>query len=344
MFAIIGFMFVFGIIGLIKMPKNLFPDANRPEVVIFTSSPGASARVVASSISKPIEEEMATLSDVYEITSTNVPNFSIVHVVFDYTKSLQDGAVDVSNALKRVILPKNSVSAIYLVGDFTAPVDVFALSPKNNSTTLDEIRKLAKAFIKPKLLANKEIGNVDIFGGYESAIMIKIDPFLLKKYNISLKELLDVLKSNQDMPVGFLKSEKNFFTLSFYGEKKEIEKLKNIFIAKNVRLKDIADVKWSYQTNNSAYIGNNKDALAIVIQRPINGSVLGASNAARKIMDEVKKEYPNIKISISDTQRNLIETSNDNMLEALKDAIIYTLFVLLIFLANFRALIAAAIS
>ncbi|MEO1928037.1 MAG: efflux RND transporter permease subunit [Nautiliaceae bacterium] len=347
LFAIIAVMFVFGVIGLMKMPKNLFPDANRPEVVIFTQVPGAPANVVATSVSKPIEEEMATLSHVYEIKSTNVANFSIVHVVFDYTKSLQAAAVDVSNALNRVKdkIPQTSIPAIYLVGDFTAPVDVFALSPKDNTINLDEIRKIAVSFIKPKLLANKNIGNVEVFGGYESAIMIKTDPLKLKKYNISFDELLKVIQTtNKDFPIGFVKTKSSFITLSFYGEEDDIKKLKNLFIKPNVKLSDVAKIAWSYKTNNSAYIGNNHPAIAISVQRAPGGNLIATSDAARKVMDEIKKEYPNIKISVSDTQRTLVETSNDNMLEALRDAIIYTLIVLMIFLGNFRALIAAGLS
>ncbi len=347
LFAIILGMFVFGMIGLIKMPKSLFPDASRPEIVIFTTVPGASANVVASTVSKPIEEEMATLSHIYEIRSVNVPNFSIVHVVFDYKKSLQEGAVDVSNALNRIkgSLPKDSVPAIYMVGDFTAPVDLFSLSPKNKNITLAEIRKIAESFIKPKLLSNKEIGNVEIFGGYENSLMIKLDPLKMQKYGVDLGELIKVIQNSyKDMPIGFMKSSDGFFTLSFYGEEKEIKKLEELFIKPNLKLKDIAKIEWSYQTNNSAYIGNNKEAIAISVQRAPGGSVLATSDAARKEMKKIEKAYPNIEISISDTQRTLVETSNENMIEALRDAIIFTLFVLLIFLANFRALIAAAVS
>ncbi|WP_456470564.1 efflux RND transporter permease subunit, partial [Caminibacter sp.] len=347
LFAIIAAMFVFGIIGLIKTPKNLFPDANRPEVVIFTQVPGAPANVVATTVSKPIEEEMATLSHVYEIKSTNVPNFSIVHVVFDYTKSLQDSAVDVSNALNRIRdkLPQNSIPALYLVGDFTMPVDVFALSPKNDSITLPEIRKIADSYIKPELLNNKNIGNVEVFGGYDSAIMIKTDPLKLKKYGISFDTLFKVIQSTQrDFPIGFLKDEKNFLTLTFYGDESDVKKIKQIFIKPNVKLSDIADISWQYKTVNSAYIGNNTPAIALSVQRAPGGSLLDTSTAAREVMQKIKEKYPNIKISVSDTQRTLVETSNENMLEALRDAIIYTLFVLLLFLANFRALIAAALS
>jgi len=347
LFAIILGMFVFGVIGLIQMPKNLFPDANRPEVVIFTQVPGAAPNVVASSVSKPIEEEMATLSHVYEIKSTNVANFSIVHVIFDYKKTLQEAAVDVSNALNRVksTLPNGTIPSIYIVGDFTAPVDVFALSPKNNSITLPEIRKIADSFIKPRLLSNKNIGNVEVFGGFESAVMIKIDPLKLQKYNLSLDTVIKVLQTtNKDIPVGFIKNKDDFLTLTYYGEKKDIKKLKELFITPNLKLKDIAEVSWSYKTNNSAYIGNNKEAIAISVQRAPKGNLLATSDAAREEMKKIAKEFPNINISIADTQRNIVETANLNMLEALRDAIIFTLLVLLIFLANLRALLAAAIS
>ncbi|NPA12176.1 MAG: efflux RND transporter permease subunit [Epsilonproteobacteria bacterium] len=343
LFAIIAFMFIFGVIGLIKMPKNLFPDANRPEVVVFTQAPGAPANVVATTVSKPIEEEMATLSHVYEIKSTNVANFSIVHIVFDYKKTLQDAAVDVTNALNRIKDKMPYPSSIYLVGDFTAPVDVFALSPKNSDISLPQIREIAQSFIKPKLLSNKEIGNVEIFGGYTPSIMIKINPLKLKKYDIDFDTFIKVLKTNdKDYPIGFIKN-KDFITLAFYGQE-DINHLKNLFIKPNVKLSDVAEVYNSYQTNLSSYIGNNTPAIALSIQRAPGGNVLAVSDAAREVMKEVQKEYPNINISVSDTQRTLIETSNDNMLEALRDAIIYTLLVLLLFLGNFRALIAAGLS
>ena len=193
LFATIAGLFIFGILGLIFMPKNLFPDSARPEIVVFTSMPGASANVIATSVSKPIEEEVAKLSHIYDIRSTNVPNFSIVHIIFDYTKTLNDSMLDVSNALNKIKskLPPHTTSAIYLVGTFTQPVDLFSVS--SDKMSLSEVRKIVDSFIKPKLLTNKEIGNVEIFGGYESAISITIDAKKLKKYNKKYKEELKAL-------------------------------------------------------------------------------------------------------------------------------------------------------
>ncbi len=347
LYSLIAAFFIMGVIGLVKLPKNLFPDANPAQVIVITQVPGATAKVVASSVSKPIEQEVARLGHVRDVSSINVANYSIVKIDFDYKKTLNSAAVDVANALAiaKAKLPQDLKPAIYTAGDFTLPVDVISLSPKNDSISLADIRKMADSFIKPYLLSNEAIGNVEVFGGYESAITIEVDPFKAKKYGVNFDTIVKAIATlSRDIPIGFVKGEQNFYTVTFYGEKDNVEKLKQLRILPNVRLEDIADVKWSYKKRTSGYIGNGKDAIALSIQRAPGGSVLDVSKAARKEMEVLKQRYPNINFEISDTQRDLIEQANTNMLEALRDAIIYTLLVIMVFLGNFRAIVAAGFS
>ncbi len=347
LYSLIATFFIMGIVGLTTLPKNLFPDANPPKVVVITSVPGATAKVATSTVSKPIEEEMARLGFVTDVASINVANFSIVTVEFSYKKSLNEAAVDVSNALNiaRAKIPSNLNPAIYTAGDFTLPVDVISLTPKNSSITLAEVRKVADSFIKPYLLSDTNIGNVEVFGGYQSAINIEVDPFKAKKYGVDFETISKVITAqNRDIPTGFIKGEDSFYTVTIYGEQDNVLELQNLLVKPNIRLKDIALVKWSYQKRTSGYIGNGKDAIALAVQRAPKGSVLDVSKATRAQMKKLQKKYPNINFEISDTQRDLIEQANDNMLEALKDAIIYTLIVIMVFLGNFRAIIAAGLS
>jgi multidrug efflux pump subunit AcrB len=347
LYSLIGGFFIMGMVALIVLPKNLFPDANPPQVIVITKVPGATAQVAANTVSKPIEQEVSRLGMVTDISSINVANFSIVKTEFSYKKSLNAAAVDVANALSiaKGKLPANVNPAIYTAGDFTLPVDVISLSPKNDDMNLSDIRKIAESFIKPYLLSNPDIGNVEIFGGYQSSINIEVDPFKAKRYGIQFDKIAMALKTlNRDMPVGFVKGDDNFYTITFYGEKDEVEKIKNITVMPNVRIGDIADVKWGYAKRTSGYIGNGKPSIALAIQRAPKGSVLDVSKAARKEMKNLAARYTNINFEISDTQRDLIELANDNMLVALRDAIFYTLLVILIFLGNFRAIAAAAIT
>jgi multidrug efflux pump subunit AcrB len=347
LYSLIAGFFIVGLIALMSLPKNLFPDSTPPQVIVITKVPGATAQVAANTVSKPIEEEIARLGLVTDVSSINVANFSIVKAEFSYDKDLNDAAVDVANALSiaKGVLPQDVNPAIYTAGDFVLPVDVISLSPRNDNVTLGDIRKITDSYLKPYLLSNPDIGNVEVFGGYESSINIEVDPFKAKKYNINFDKITKVLQSlNRDMPIGFIKSENSFYTLTFYGEKDEVEKLKQITVLPNVRLSDFANVSWGYAKRTSGYIGNGKPAIALAIQRAPGGSVLDVSDAAREEMKILQAKYPNIYFEISDTQRDLIELSNDNMLVALRDAILLTLLIILFFLGNFRALIAAAVS
>jgi multidrug efflux pump subunit AcrB len=347
LFSIIAGFFIMGIVGLATLPKNLFPDSTPPEVLVITNIPGATAQVSANTISKPIEEEISRLGEITDISSVNVANFSIVLAEFSYKKGLNAAAVDVANALSiaKAKLPQGVNPAIYTVGDFTLPVDVISLSPKNNKITLPEIRKIAQSFIKPHLLSNPGIGNVEVFGGYQSAINIDVDPFKAKKYGVDFAVIAKAIQAlNHDIPVGFVKGKDGFFTITIYGEKDQVDRLKQIPILPNVKLGEVADVKWGYQKRTSGYIGDGRQAIALSIQRSPGGSVLDVSNTARAEMKKLEAEYPNIRFQISDTQRDLIQLSNKNMLEALRDAIFYTLLVVLFFLGNFRAIIAAGLS
>lgn len=347
LYSLIAGFFIIGLLALITLPKNLFPDSTPPQVIVITKVPGATAQVVANTVSKPIEQEIARLGLVTDVSSINVANFSIVKAEFSYEKGLNAAAVDVANALSiaKGVLPQDVNPAIYTAGDFVLPVDVISLSPKSDNMSLGDIRKIADSYLKPYLLSNPDIGNVEVFGGYESSINIEVDPFKAKKYNIDFDKIAKALQTlNRDMPVGFVKGENSFYTITFYGEKDEIERLKQITVLPNVRLSDVANVSWSYAKRTSGYIGNGKPAIALAIQRAPGGSVLDVSKAARKEMEILQAKYPNINFEISDTQRDLIELSNENMLVALRDAIFYTLLIILFFLGNFRAIIAAAIT
>ena len=347
LYSFIAGFFILGIYGLIQMPKNLFPDSDRPTVVVISQVPGATPDVVTATVSKPVEQELSSLSLIRQVSSTNIAGISIVTAEFEYKKGLDAAAVEVNNAVNKVRgkLPTGVNPSIYTSGSFTLPVDVFALSPAGGDLSLGDINKLADSDIKPALLRNAEIGNVEIFGGYQSALTIDIDPFAAKSHGIDLDKVVATIRDlNRDLPVGFSKGSNSFYTVTWYGERGRTEQLKRLPVAPNVTLGDIALVKWEYQRRFSGYFGNGQTAIAVAIQRAPGGSVLSTSKAGRAEMAKLATRYPKIKFQIADTQRTLIETANTNMLEALRDAILFTLLVILLFLGNLRAVAAALIS
>jgi multidrug efflux pump subunit AcrB len=186
---------------------------------------------------------------------------------------------------------------------------------------------------------------VEVFGGHQSALTINLDPTKVASAHLDMESIAKTITAlDKDTPLGFVKNADGFTTLTYYGEKSDPESLGDLSVAPNIHLRDIATVAWSEAEPMSAFFGNGKESIALSIQRSPKGSVLETSYAAREQIELLKKTYPNIQFEIVDTQRDLIETANTNMLEALRDAIIFTLIVLLFFLGNLRAIAAAAVS
>jgi multidrug efflux pump subunit AcrB len=339
---LIAFMFL-GIIGFFLMHQNLFPDTDRPQISVVIIERGASAKDMAENIATIVERELYTLDKIRKVSSVSKDEVAVITAEFEYEKNLGDAATDVNNALNKIKskLPKDiEPPQIYKVSSATPPVIVLSISPKNNSISLADVRQIADNQIKDKILKIKGVGNVDVFGGYQKEVFIEINKNKLNKYNLSLGYVIgQIQKYNADIPVGFVINEKNEFLIKSNQKATKLSDFKNIFLTKDIRLTDIAKIKYNYKENNSLYFGNGKKAVAVAVERTINGSVLDTINSVKKIIPDLKKEFPMLNIQISDTQEKIIKQSNINMLESLRDAIIMTGIVVFFFLANFSQLI-----
>ncbi len=338
-----------GVVGYLKMPRNMYPDVERPQVTVITQLPGASALTVTQKLSRPIEQELYALSHVREVQSTNKNEVSIVRAEFNYEKGLDAALLDVNNALSRVrgkLPPEVPPSSIYAVGGFTSPVIILALSPKPGSNlTLDQVRLLAENDIRTALVTQPAIANVEVFGGYEPALRVDFDPLKLARYRITQAQLQDLVnKLNRDWPLGTAQGKDSSLTLTIYGERADPASLRLLPLRQGVTLGDVAELKLGHAERYSAYHGNNKPAIAVAVMRAPGGAVQAAIDNVEAQLPGLKARYPNIDFSIGDTQGELIQTSNSNMVDALRDAIIFTSVVILFFLGNWRAVVTALVS
>lgn len=338
-----------GVVGYLKLPRNMYPDMERPQVTIITQLPGAAALTVAQKLSRPIEQELFALSGVRNVESTSKNEVSIVKAEFEYAKGLDAALVDISNALSRVRakLPAEvPPSAIYPIGSFTNPVMVLAVSPKPGSgLSLSQVRLLAENDLRAALITQPHVANVEVFGGHEPTVRVEFDPLKLARHGLSQAQFQDLLaKVNRDWPLGTLQGGRAATTLTIYGEGSDAERLRLLPVAPGLALGDLADIRLGEGERFSAYHGNGKAAIAVAIQRAPGGAVATAIAEAEAKLPDLKARYPGLEIAISDTQGELIEDSNSNMMEALRDAIIFTSIVILFFLGNWRAVTTALIA
>ena len=338
-----------GLIGYLNMPRNMYPDVERPQVKVITTLPGAAAQTVAHKVSRPIEQELYTLAGIRNVQSINKNEVSIVAAEFEYTKSLDNALLDVNNALSRVRskLPTEAPpSSVYAAGAFINPVLTLALSPRPDSAlTLAQVRLIAENDLRTALTTQPHIANVEIFGGYEPALRVEFDPLQLAHYRISPAQLQELIaRLDRDYPAGISQGADGLTTLTVYGERASAAALRSLPLGDSVTLGDVAQVGLTHAERFSAFHGNGKPAIAIAIRRAPGESVQGAIDDANRILPGLKARYPQIEFAVADTQEELIETSNSNMIEALGDAILFVSLVMLLFLANWRAVVTSLVS
>ena len=347
-FSFLTLFLFLGAVGYNKIDRKLFPDSNYPTVAVVAVQPGASAKSIATNISIPIEEELYTLDKIRRVYSTTIDEVSVISAEFDYAKNIDSATSDVSNALDKIKskLPSSILAPqIIKITSATAPIITYSITSKDGSIPLEDIRQLASTKIKHDLIRLEGIAGVDIFGGYNKEIEVIVDKNKLDKYNLDIATVVAKIKANDnDFAIGFLTSESSRYLLKSKGKRESISKLKDISITKDIKLKDIAKVYFGHYENSAEYYGNGKHSIALAVQRAQNADVIKSIDLVQKEIDKLKQKYKNLEFTITDTQKDTIVQSTNNMFESLRDAIVMSTIVVFFFLASFRQVLVVLVT
>ncbi|MFO7750091.1 MAG: efflux RND transporter permease subunit, partial [Desulfobacteraceae bacterium] len=293
-----------GIIGFLRTPSELFPDTFAPQVVVVTVQPGAAADDVSDKITEIIEKELNTVSGLVSIRSTSRNQVSSVMAEFSYSKDPGQALLDVQNAMARIRadLPANAQEPkLYRLSDATArPLLTLALGPKENSRrTLSEIRLLAENQIQDRILSIEGVADVDVFGGHQPEIRVRVDRDRLAANDVSIGEVMGVLaEQNISAPAGNIYAGDSEYLVRIAGEFKNLREIAQLPIRRPgqglLRISDVAEVELAEQEPRSAYHGNGKPAIALGVIKPEGGKTVAAIERVKAFLPELAALYPDI--------------------------------------------------
>ena len=336
-----------------NMEVDVFPDLNAPTVVVMTEAQGLAPEEVEQLVTFPVEVALNGATDVRRVRSSSTTGFSVVWVEFDWGTDIYIARQIVSEklAIIRESLPSN-VGNPTLGPQSSIMGEVMIIGMTADSTSMRDLRNIADWTIRPRLLSTGGVAQVSVLGGEIKEYQILLNPERMKHYNVSLDEVINVVKKmNQNVSGGIINDYGNEYIIRGILSTNNISELKKSVI------KTINDSPILLENISEVIIGDKSPKLGIASERgkpavlltvtkqPATGT-LELTDKLIQSVDELQSVMPpDVKLSTDIfRQSRFIESSINNVKKALIEGGIFVVIVLFIFLMNTRTTVISLIT
>jgi HAE1 family hydrophobic/amphiphilic exporter-1 len=336
-----------GLLSMRSMPVDLFPDVTFPIVVVSTPYRGAGPEEVETLVSKVLEEEISTVSGIKKVSSTNNEGLSIVIAEFfletDIKYAEQQVRDKVSSA--RIKLPDDvEASVIRRVDPSDQPILI--LSVKANMKE-SELFDLADNIIKPKIEQINQVGKVDIVGGREREIQVRLNRKKLKDYEISATQVVARINATgQNVPAGKSENTKNELAFRTLGEFKSVQDIANVVVSffsndVPVTVSDVGEVVDTVKDETTRGFINGQPALFLSVYRQSGANTIAVADAVKARVEKMKSEIqqisPGAEVKTVRDGAKPIRANVDDVKDAIFIGIFLTIIVVFFFLGSARS-------
>ncbi len=350
-FMIALIVLLFGMVSLFKLPVELYPNTSFGQIsIIIQARGGIPPADVETLVTKPIEEAVATVSNLEQLMSISKEGESTVVLSFQPGTDMDFAALEVREKFAKIKnkLPKEiekPVIAQFQQGD----VPVFILAATSEHRTTEEIRKIVDQTMKENFKRVPGVANVEVAGGRERKILVEVDQVRLAAYGIPIDEVTGILGSNNlNLLSGEVARATDRYLVRVIGEFDSIDQIKNMALRRSptgsiIRVKDIATVKDSFLEPNEYSRLNIRPVVTVYIQKESTKNTITVAKELLNEIEKVKVKLPrDIHLVVTSNQAEFIKKAINNLQESLMQGIVLIILIFFIFLfkLNLRLLIA----
>ncbi|MBX3411929.1 MAG: efflux RND transporter permease subunit [Pirellulales bacterium] len=341
---------VMGIASFNRLGVDLFPNVDLPVVVITTTLQGASVEEMETSITKPVEEIVNTISGIDELRSTTKEGLSQVTVQFVLEKNGDTAAQEVRDKISTILsqFPPGTDPPIIDKFDLDAsPVATIAISGRRDQR---EVTEIAKKQVKEVLETVSGVGAVVMVGGRERAVNVIVDAWRLVAYGLSIEDVRQALvRQNLEMPGGRVDRGSQEVVLRTMGRVPSSSAFGELIIADRdgypVRINDIARVEDTYAEPRGLSRLDGDTAVSLVVQKQSGTNTVEVVHAVKQRLEKVLETLPaDINIEVIRDQSRFIETSIEELKFHLVLAAALVSLTILLFIRDWRTTVIASLA
>ena len=355
-FAIVISLFItlVGIIAMMGLKLEKYPNITPPQIQVTASYPGASADVVESSVASILESQINGVEDMLYMVSTSSDESYQLQIYFKVGSDRNIDLVNVQNRIQQIQpkLPEDvkrlGVTAKQQVSG--AGVAILNLASTDGRYSQLEVTNYASIFIKDEIARLPGVGEVGVYGAGNYSMRIWLDTEKMANLNVSVSEVQQAINTqNVQVSAGALGQEpgpdkqKFQITLRTKGRLLEPEEFENIIVRSNIdgssiKIKDIARVELGSETySRNGRVDGNPAALMQIIQIPGANSI-EIVNEVKEKMAELEKTIPDgMKLSMVHDDTQFIRESMKEVVKTIIETSIIVVAIIFVFLGDPRA-------
>ena len=346
-----------GVIGLLQLPVEQFPEIAPPTVSVSANYAGANAETVQKSVLVPLEEAINGVEDMMYMVSSATNNGSANIQI--YFRQGSDGDMAMVNVQNRIasaqsLLPGEvTKSGVTVKKRQTSRIKAIAVYSPDNSFDRKFIINYLKINIEPRLSRVAGVGEVDVRGG-DYSLRIWLDPGKMAKYNLMPSDISAVLsEQNLEAPTGTLgaESENTFrYVLKYRGRYEHVTDYENMVIRAEsdgsvLRLKDVASIELGERTYDYVGLVNGHPGTTLMISQTSGSNANEIIKAIDKEIETIREELPKgLEIVDLMSTKDFLDASIKNVIKTLFEAILLVILVVFVFLQSLRSTIIPTIS
>jgi HAE1 family hydrophobic/amphiphilic exporter-1 len=340
---------ILGAVSLSRLQIDMLPNIELPTLSIRTDYEGASPEVMERLVTQIIEEIVATVPGVEEITSTSSEGRSRLRVSFVWGTEIDTAAIDVQGKLEDEIneLPDDIVRPRIRKFDIASfPVVLLGISSDLDPVELTE---LIEVQIRYRFARIPGVAQVDVWGGFNREVRIELDPDRIKAAGLPLDRVLDAIRdANLDLPAGKIEQGRYEVMLRAPAEFINLDQIRDTVIVRRdgaaITLGQIAAVKDTYEKLTRIVRVNGGRGLRVAIRKQANANTVEVSRRILAEIEAVNQAFPQIKIVPVINQGNFIERSIANVARSVLYGGGLAIVVLLFFLRSIRTTLVISLS
>ncbi|ABK45023.1 acriflavin resistance protein [Magnetococcus marinus MC-1] len=340
---------ILGLVSLSRLQIDLLPSIELPTLSVRTQYEGASPEVMERLVTQIVEEIVATVPGVVEMTSQSSEGNSTVKVSFAWGTDIDTAALDVLATLEDEIneLPE----------DITRPrvskfdVDSFPVVILGISSDLDPVpfTQLIEEQIRYRFARIAGVAQVDVWGGYNRQVRIELDPDRLNALGIPLADVLTAVRNaNLDRPAGTLEEGQFEITLRAPAEFVDLDEIRQTVVVLRdgvpVTLGQLAAVHDRYEKLTRMVRVDDRPGIRVAIRKQAEANTVEVAKRVLAEIEAVNQAYPRIHVVPVINQGNFIERSIANVARSVLYGGGLAVLVLLFFLGSVRSTVVISLA